>query len=168
LLKKDLLALFTDFHAERLDLSRINFGIITLIPQKKRADNIKQFSPICLLNVCVKIFPKVLSIRFDPVLIKIVLSCENVFIKTRDIMDGVCSLHEILHESRHKINMDWFFKIDFEKLYDKVSWGFRFICLQKCGCTSTWCGWIKTLVVGASLCVKINNFLGITLVITKE
>jgi hypothetical protein len=30
------------------------------------------------------------------------------------------------------------------------------------------CGWIKTLVVGGSLCVKINNFLGITLVITKE
>jgi hypothetical protein len=53
-----------------------------------------------------------------------------MFINTRDIMDGVCSLHEILRESINRKQNGVVFKIDFEKAYDKVSWDFLFICLQ--------------------------------------
>jgi hypothetical protein len=38
--------------------------------------------------MCFKIFPKALSSGFDLVINKIILPCENDFIKTRDIMDG--------------------------------------------------------------------------------
>jgi hypothetical protein len=93
-----------------------------LIPKKKGADNIKQFRPICLLNVFFKIFPKALSSRFDLVINKIILPCKNDFIKTRDIMDGVFSLYAIFHESNHKKQQGVAFKIDFEKAYDKVCW----------------------------------------------
>jgi hypothetical protein len=44
-------------------------------------------------------------------------------------MDGVFSLHEILHEPNHKKQQGVAFKIDFEKAYDKVCWYF-FICMS--------------------------------------
>ena len=58
IIKDDLVQLFALFHAGRLDLSRLNYGIITLVQKKKGADRIQLFRPICLLNVCFKIFPK--------------------------------------------------------------------------------------------------------------
>jgi hypothetical protein len=42
--------LFEDFFLGKIDLSRINFGIITLIPKKKGVDNIKQFRPILFVK----------------------------------------------------------------------------------------------------------------------
>jgi hypothetical protein len=44
----------------------------------------------------------VLSICFDPAIDKMILTCQNAFIKGRNVMDGVMSVHEILHESRIK------------------------------------------------------------------
>jgi hypothetical protein len=59
LLKKDLTALFKDFHDKTLPLFHLNYGIIMLLPKQKEATNIKKFGPICLLNVSFKIFTKV-------------------------------------------------------------------------------------------------------------
>jgi len=51
IIKDDILALFKDFHAEQLDIKRMNFGVITLVPKVKEANIIKQYRPICLLSV---------------------------------------------------------------------------------------------------------------------
>ena len=40
LIKDDLMALFTDFHKEELNLYSLNFGIITLIPKIQEATKI--------------------------------------------------------------------------------------------------------------------------------
>ena len=40
LIKDDLMALFTDFHKEDLNLYSLNFGIITLIPKIHEATKI--------------------------------------------------------------------------------------------------------------------------------
>jgi hypothetical protein len=65
-----------------------------------------------------------------------------------------------LHEAKILKQHGVVFKIDFEKAYDKVCWNFLFTCLQKSGFNSIVCGWIKSMVVGGTLCVKINNLLG--------
>ena len=39
-------------------------------------------------------------------------------------MDGVVSLHEIIHEVKRKKQSGLIFKVDFEKAYDKVNWNF--------------------------------------------
>lgn len=43
--------MFQDFHRGSLDIKRLNFGVITLVPKLKKANTIKQYRPICLLNV---------------------------------------------------------------------------------------------------------------------
>ena len=62
-IKDDLMALFTDFHKEDLNLFSLNFGIITLIPKVQEATKIQQYRPICVLNVSFKIFTKVATNR---------------------------------------------------------------------------------------------------------
>jgi hypothetical protein len=54
IIKHDLMALFKEFHNGTLNLYSLNFGIITLLPKQKEVTHIKQFRPICLLNVSFK------------------------------------------------------------------------------------------------------------------
>jgi hypothetical protein len=45
-----------DFNKAELDLSRINYGVIILVPKIKEANRIRQYKLICLLNVDFMIF----------------------------------------------------------------------------------------------------------------
>jgi hypothetical protein len=49
-IEDDIMELFKDFHMGALDVKRINYGIITLLPKVKEAERIHQFRLICLLN----------------------------------------------------------------------------------------------------------------------
>ena len=48
-------------------------------------------------------------------------------------MDGVVSLHEIIHEVKKKKHSEVIFKVDFEKAYDKVNWNFLYQMMIKKG-----------------------------------
>lgn len=101
-IKKDLIELFNDFYEEKLDISRINYGIITLLPKLKDASKIQQYRPICLLNVKYKIFTKALTLRMEESMQRIIDRCQNAFLKGRNIMDGSMCLHEILHDTKKR------------------------------------------------------------------
>lgn len=51
LIKEDLVHMFGDLYKDQLDIKRLNYGVITLIPKLKEANNIKLYRSICLLNV---------------------------------------------------------------------------------------------------------------------
>lgn len=46
LTKEDLYNMFLDFHAENLDIKRMNYEIMSLVPKVKDANNIRQFRPV--------------------------------------------------------------------------------------------------------------------------
>lgn len=62
LIKGDVSAMFQDFWAGSLDIKRLNYGVITLVPKMKQANTVKQFRPICLLNVGYNGLPRFLQI----------------------------------------------------------------------------------------------------------
>jgi hypothetical protein len=64
-IKLDLLELFSSLHSGQLELFRLNFGDIILLPKVNEAERIQQYRPICLLNVSFKIFTKVATIRLN-------------------------------------------------------------------------------------------------------
>jgi hypothetical protein len=76
--------------------------MISLIPKLKEANNIKQFRPICVLNTDYKIFTKVLTRRLTPFADKLISKSQTTFIPGRFILEGIITLHEILHELRMK------------------------------------------------------------------
>jgi hypothetical protein len=115
IIKFDVLHVFKDLFEHKIDLCRINYGIITLIPKSADADIIQKFRPICLLQVFFKIITKVLTVRANPVMSKLLLPCQTAFIKGRFIFDGVMLLQEILRESKFRKKQGIVLKIDFEK-----------------------------------------------------
>jgi hypothetical protein len=72
IIEQDLMTLFKVFHDGTLPPFNLNYGIITLLPKQKEATNIKQFRPICLLNVSFKIFSKVAYRRLTQVVDKLI------------------------------------------------------------------------------------------------
>jgi hypothetical protein len=55
----------------------------------------------------------------------------------------VLSLDEILHETKIKRKDSVILKLDFEKMYDNISWSFLFESMKQRGFYETWCEWIE-------------------------
>ncbi|WVZ74939.1 hypothetical protein U9M48_023053 [Paspalum notatum var. saurae] len=76
-------------------------------------------------------------------------------------MTGVMILHEIMHETKRRKEVGVILKIYFEKAYDKVNWNFMFECLRLRGFCPQWCSWIKQIVGGGTVRVKLNDKVGL-------
>lgn len=157
IVKRDIVDLFNDFHKGKVEISRLNYDIITLLPRIKDASKIQQFRPICLFNCLYKLITKVLTLRIEPYATRLIHDTQTPFMKGRNITSGIMCLHEILHETKKRKEVGVLFKIDFEKAYDKVSQKLLFECLHMRGFSDTWCEWIKQVVSRGTVSIKINN-----------
>jgi hypothetical protein len=124
LAKMGILHILNDFVLGRIDIARLNFGILSLIPKVPGADQIAQFRPIALINVIFKIVAKGYASRLDPVANRIISPKQTAFIKGRNILDGPLALIEIIHEIKSKKLGGILLKLDFEKAYDRLNWHF--------------------------------------------
>ena len=70
------------------------------------------------------------------------------------------ALHEVMHETKRGHEVGIVLKCDFEKSYDKICWEFLFECLKLRGFNEKRCGWIRQVVSGGTVAVKINNKVG--------
>lgn len=156
-IKGELIDMISDFYLERLDIGRLNYGVVTLIPKVQNAENVKQYRPICLLNVSFKIFTKLIADRMSVVAQKIIDPCQTAFIKGRYILDGAVMLHEIVHELRVRKKKGVILKLDFEKAYDNVRWGFVEEVMIRKGFSDKLRGWIMSTIRGGRVCVNING-----------
>lgn len=96
------MVVFDDLYDHKIDLARINYGVVTLIPKGDEADRMQKFRPIFLLQVLFKIFTKTLTVRVVPVMDKLLSPCQIVFVKRRFITDEVMLLQEVLRESKFR------------------------------------------------------------------
>jgi hypothetical protein len=113
------MALFKDFYEDKLPLFSLNFGTITLLLKQKEATHIRQFRPIGLLNVSLKIFTKVMVNRLTGIATRLINPSQTAFIPGRNIMEGVVMLHETIHELHKKKMSGVILKLDFEKVKDR-------------------------------------------------
>jgi hypothetical protein len=80
-LKLWVLHILNDFVLGHIDIARLNFGILDLIPKVPGADMVSQFRPIALINVVFKIVAKAFASRLDPVAHKIISPFRTTFIR---------------------------------------------------------------------------------------
>ena len=93
-IKSDLLKRLGCLHDGHLDLFRLNFRDIILLPKIINAERIQQCRPIYLLNVSFKIFTKSAILRLNLVADPVVRPTQTTFMRGRNILDGVAILHE--------------------------------------------------------------------------
>lgn len=123
-LKSLICAIIQGFCLGTVDLSQLNYATLSLIPKVKGADSISQFRPIALINNIAKFPAKGFASRLSPVAHKVLSPSQFDFVKGRFILDGILSLHEIMHDLKVRKTKALILKLDFEKAYDSVSWDF--------------------------------------------
>ena len=113
-------------------------AVITLIEKKNRDRRlIKNWRPISLVNVDVKIGSKTISKRLEKALPHIIHYDQNAFVKGRTIFDAVRTINDVIDFTKFKNYRGILTTIDFEKAFDSLKifrnlW-FReiFYCLDK-------------------------------------
>jgi hypothetical protein len=115
-IKGNLMEMFDDFHRGRLDIYRLNFALITVIPKEQDARTMNKYRPITLLNCSYKIFTKVLTNRMGQVVDRMSASNQTSFIKDRYILESVVTTHEVLHGVYHGKQQGFVLKLDYESL----------------------------------------------------
>jgi hypothetical protein len=118
---------------------------------------LKKFRPISLLNCSFKIFGKALNNRLIKIVDRLISKNQTTFIKGRFILESVVAAHEIIHDINKNKESGVILKLDYEKVYDRVSWSFLKDMLISRYFGRTWVSRIMKVVKGGSLCVRIND-----------
>jgi hypothetical protein len=81
LIKPEFMTLVRDFEKGELDMARLNYVMLTLIPKEADATEMKKFRPIALINCSFKIFSKALNNRLIKILDRLISSNQTAFVK---------------------------------------------------------------------------------------
>ena len=98
-----------------VDISRLNYVVLTLISKVKGADLISQFRPIALMNNFAKIPGKGMATRVSMISHRVISPFQSAFSKGRFILDGVLCLHEIIHDLRLRTLRPWYLNLTLKR-----------------------------------------------------
>ncbi|KAE8781901.1 hypothetical protein D1007_44637 [Hordeum vulgare] len=121
-LKHWFYAIMNGFALGIVNLSRLNYEAISLIPKVKRADNIRLLRPIMLINVSFKVVAKAYSTWLAPITQQVISKSQTAFLEDRSILEGPLALLETVHELKRTKGKGVLLKLDFQKAYDCVNW----------------------------------------------
>lgn len=88
---------------------------------------------------------------------KLIGDTQSAFLKGRFILDGVLVANEAVEDLRRSKRKGMVFKVDFEKAYDSVEWGFLLDVLKTMGFGQKWCKWIKSCLESSTISILVNG-----------
>ena len=133
--------------------------LVVLIPKVENPVSMKDFRPISLCNVVYKVITKVLVNRLRPHLKEIIGPLQGGFIPGRGTPDNIIVAQEVLHFMKKTKSKKGTlaFKIDLEKAYDRVDWGFLKQTLVSFGFPPPTVNLIMRCVTASSLSILWNG-----------
>ena len=133
-------------------------GILNLLPKKdKDLRHLANWRPVSLLNTDYKILTKLLAIRLQKVIPKIINTDQVGYIKNRYIGENIRILSDILLLTDLEDMEAYITQIDFEKAFDSVEWEFLFDTLKTLNFGENFIRWIKTLYTNITACAGNNG-----------
>ncbi|GAU20198.1 hypothetical protein TSUD_352620 [Trifolium subterraneum] len=149
--------MFDQFHGIGVLPKSLLSYFVTLIPKVNLPFGLGDYRPISLFGCLYKIIAKVLTNRLAKVMDFLIASNQSAFIKGRNLVDGVLVVNEVLDLAKRTRSPCVIFKVDFEKAYDSIDWGFLEYMLTRFGFRETWIGWMKACVFGGNFSVLVNG-----------
>jgi hypothetical protein len=151
------MAVVRGFEKGEINLARLNYDWIILIPKEEGANTLKKFRPISLINCSFKIFAKALNSRLERICDRLFAPNQTSFVRGRYILESVVSAHETIHDAMKNKEKGLVLKLDYEKAYDRVNWHFLEEMLISRGFYSKWISWIMRLVKKGCICISLND-----------
>jgi hypothetical protein len=140
-----------------LDIARLNYPRIILLPKEDGVRTLKKFRPISLINYSFKIFANATNNRLERVCDRLLGPNQTTFVKDRYILESVVAAHELIHHSIREKVKELVLKLDYEKAYDKVDCQFLKNLLISRGFGHKWVSWIMKMVKGGSISISLND-----------
>ncbi|KAF5795822.1 putative RNA-directed DNA polymerase [Helianthus annuus] len=157
LFENDFVSIMTAF----FESGQINAGcgssFIALIPKVRDPSNLGDYRPISLVGVVNKVISKVLANRLKKVLGSVISKNQSAFLGDRFILDGPLIINEVCSWLKKSKKEALLFKIDFEKAYDNINWGFVIDVLRQMGFGDRWRQWIWGILSSARASVLVNG-----------
>jgi hypothetical protein len=159
IVKEVVLNCVWDFFKKNHLLKEQNHTFIALIPKRLSPFSVNHFRPISLCNIIYKIISKLLANRFKILLHHFISPNQSAFVPSRTIHDSSILAHELLHTIKSKKGRGGLMavKIDMEKAFDRMEWGFLLSILIKLGFSSIWINWIRICISSTSFSILING-----------
>jgi len=155
-IREDLEELVRCIMATGIFPKEMNQSLIVLVPKISNSRKVQDYRPISLLGGIYKIVAKILANRIRLLVPKLVHSSQAGFVKGRSLAESCLSVWAGLEEGP-KGGDCVFLKIDFEKAYDRVEWGFLDACLEAMGFGRVFRGWVTGLLKTAVARVQVNG-----------
>ncbi|WJX24305.1 hypothetical protein P8452_13428 [Trifolium repens] len=157
LMKHDIRIMLDQFHGNAcLPRSLLSY-FLTLIPKVKSPQVIGDFRPISLLGCLYKMVAKILASRLAKVMGGVIPITQSAFLKGRQLVEGVVVVNEVIDYAKKTRKECLIFKVDFEKAYDSVDWGFLDYMLRRFGFNNKWRAWMKACICSGSMSVLVNG-----------
>lgn len=132
-------------------------GIISLIPPKNKDKTIlENLRPISLLNVDYKILTKVLAIRLEKVLPKIINPDQSGYVKGRYIGENIRLIQDLMFYLEKENSPGTAVFVDFRKAFDTIEWNYLEKALALFNFGPNFLQWFRTIYSNISSCV-LNN-----------
>ncbi|KAK2426239.1 hypothetical protein P8452_40952 [Trifolium repens] len=157
LLKNEVRIMFDQFHGNECLPKCLSSYFLTLIPKVKSPQSLGDYRPISLLGCLYKMVAKVLATRLTMVLGDLIPKTQSAFLKGRQLVEGVVVVNEVIDFAKKSGKECLIFKVDFEKAYDSVDWGFLDYMLRRFGFDLKWRAWMKACVCTGSMSILVNG-----------
>ncbi|GAU51940.1 hypothetical protein TSUD_417220, partial [Trifolium subterraneum] len=156
-LRGDVMRFISEFHRNGKLTKGINSTFIALIPKIDSPQRLNDFRLISLVGSLYNILAKVLANRLRLVIGRVISESQTAFVKDRPILDGVLIANEVVDDARKSKKELLFFKVDFEKAYDSVDWGYLDDVMGRMSFPVLWRKWINECVCTATASVLVNG-----------
>ncbi|XP_057440482.1 uncharacterized protein LOC130732451 [Lotus japonicus] len=127
------------------------------IPKVSSPQQLNEFCPISLIGCIYKVVAKLLAIRLQPVLAKVIDERQYAFIGGRNMLDSVMVVNEVVHEAKIRKRPTLIYKVVYDIAYDSVYWDFLEYMMRRMEFSEKWIGWIMGCLKSATVSVLVNG-----------
>ena len=143
--------------AEEKELSEMQKrGAINLIFKKGDRNLIKDYRPISLLNIDLKIITKALAIRLSSSIANLIHENQKA-VPGRHIENNIHIVQDLIDYVNESNASAALIFLDQEKAFDRMDLSFTLKTLRGFGFGENFIGWVKTIYKGARSFVKVNG-----------
>ncbi|XP_043703245.1 uncharacterized protein LOC122653468 [Telopea speciosissima] len=147
-----------NFFKDGIITKGVNCNFMCLIPKVEGANRVGQFRPLCLGNFFLKIIPKIMATRLSSLLHKLISPEQGAFQRGKVIFENIGVASELANMVEIKCRGGGMgMKLDVQKAFDTLEWGFLFDVLGVFAISQRWIHWLHQILLSTRISVLING-----------